>query len=153
MSLQVEPSSVAAIMSAPNFPALIEEYAAESAIDGMPPPLAKMEQYQNLEGAGFLHALVAIADGEMLGFMSVLAAPLLHYGRTVAVSESFFVAKDKRCTMAGLKLLVAAEALTLKIGSPGLLVSAPYGSRLADLLPKCGYTLTNSVFFKKVGNG
>jgi hypothetical protein len=82
----------------------------------------------------------------------VLAAPLPHYGRTVAVSESFFVAKAHRASMAGLKLLAAAEALACRIQSPGLLVSAPSGGRLAELLPKCGFVETNRVFFRKVAD-
>lgn len=140
--------SVAEIMEAPAFPTLMAEYAAEAAIDGMPSPMVKMAQYQNLEDAGMLQSFAAMLDGDLAGFITVLSAPLLHYGRTVAVSESFFVSQTHR-GFVGLKLLVAAEALAAEIGSPGLLVSAPYGSRLAELLPKCGYVPTNSVFFKR----
>lgn len=148
----VNESTVDAIMGAPEFPALMAEYAAESAIEGMPPPLVKMARYQDLEAGGLLQVFGAIEDGELAGFISVLSAPLLHYGRTVAVSESFFVSARHRGTMAGLKLLVAAEKLTVELGSPGLLVSAPHGSKLADLLPKCGYVQTNDVFFKRADN-
>lgn len=151
--MNVQPATVAEIEAATAFPALIAEYAAESAIDGMPPPRARMSQYRELEAAGLLSVLAAVAGtGELAGFISVLSAPLPHYGRTVAVSESFFVGKAHRASMAGLKLLVAAEALTVEMRSPGLLVSAPYASRLAELLPRCGYVETNRVFFKKVSN-
>ncbi len=149
----VRPSTVAEITGAPEFGALIAEYAAESAIDGMPPPQARMSQYRELEAAGLLSVIAAVAaTGELAGFISVLSAPLPHYGRTVAVSESFFVAKAHRASMAGLKLLAAAEALTAEIRSPGLLVSAPYASKLADLLPMVGYVETSRVFFKKVAD-
>lgn len=151
-NLHVSPSTVAAIMGAPQFPALIEEYAAESSIAGMPPPNAQMERYCSLEAGGFLHAFGAVEQGDLIGFISVLSAPLLHYGRTVAVSESFFVTQGHR-GMAGLKLLAAAEALTVQIGSPGLLVSARCGSRLAELLPKCGYVPSSTAFFKQVHHG
>ncbi len=151
--MNVQPSTVAEIEAAPEFAALIAEYAVESAIDGMPPPQARLSQYRELEAAGLLSVLAAIAaTGELAGFISVLSAPLPHYGRTVAVSESFFVGKAHRASMAGLKLLVAAEALTAEIGSPGLLVSAPCRSRLAELLPRVGYAETSRVFFKKVSD-
>lgn len=152
--MNVQPATVAAIMEAPEFAALVAEYAAESAIDGLPPPQARMSQYRDLEAAGLLRAFAAITDaGELAGFISVLSAPLPHYGRTVAVSESFFVGRAHRASLAGLKLLVAAEAETATIAAPGTLVSAPYGSKLAELLPKCGYVPTNVVFFKKVAHG
>lgn len=149
--LAVRESTVDAIMGDPAFPALLAEYAAESAIAGMPAPEVKMAQYGDLEANGFLQAFEAAEDGELAGFITVLSAPLPHFGRTVAVSESFFVTSGHR-GFAGLKLLVAAERQALAIGSPGLLVSAPVNSRLAALLPKCGYTETSRVFFKAVDN-
>lgn len=150
--MKIERTTVAAIEAFPTFAALLAEYAAESAIDGMPPPQARMPQYRQLEAAGVLHVIVAVEEAELVGFITVLAAPLPHYGMTVAVSESFFVAKAHRASMAGLKLLVAAEHLAEQLKSPGLLVSAPFGGKLADLLPRCGYAETNRVFFKKAGH-
>lgn len=136
------------VLGDPDFPALMAEYAAESAIDGMPSPLVKMERYQDFEDAGMLQFFAAFDATKLVGFISVLSAPMLHYSRSVAVSESFFVTPAHR-GRTGLKLLSAAEAHAAEIGSPGLLVSAPHGSRLATLLPKRGFTQTNDVFFKK----
>ncbi len=150
--IAVAESTVQRIMGAPEFPALIAEYAAASAIAGMPAPQVKMAQYHDLEAGGFLQAFGAEEDGELAGFITVLSAPLPHFSRTVAVSESFFVASTHR-GFAGLKLLAAAERQAHTIGSPGLLVSAPVNSRLAALLPKCGYTETSRVFFKAAANG
>ncbi len=147
----IRASTVAELEAAPAFPDLLAEYAAESAIEGLPPPSAKMETYHHLERSGFLHVLAAWAGDTLAGFITVLAAPLPHYGRTVAVSESFFVAQEHRGTGAGLKLLRAAEALAAKLGSPGLLVSAPYAGDLFKVLPRVGYVETNRVFFKAVG--
>lgn len=148
----IRPSTVAELEAAPAFPDLLAEYAAESAIEGMPPPSAKMETYRALHDAGLLHVLAAWVDGVLAGFITVLAAPLPHYGRTVAVSESFFVARAHRSTGAGLKLLRAAENKARELGSPGLLVSAPYEGDLFRVLPRIGYAETNRVFFKKVSH-
>ena len=65
-----------------------------------------------------------------------------------AITESFFVAKVHRDSGAGLKLLRAAEQKARALGSPGLLVSAPFGGTLVQVLPRAGYTETNRVFFK-----
>lgn len=147
--LLVAKSTVSEIMGAPEFPALVREYAREVAIAGMPPPDAKMALYQHLETVGMLHAFSAVIGGNLVGFISLLAPPLLHYGTAVAVSESFFVANGHRKSGAGLRLLRAAEDMARTLGSPGLLVSAPIAGRLAELLPHCGYTETSRVFFKR----
>lgn len=151
--LTVGRSSIAALEAAPNIDALLAEYAAESAIAGLPPPAAKVETYRRLEAAGLLHTFTALHDGELAGFITVLASDLPHYGTTVAVSESFFVAQTHRKSGAGLRLLRAAEDKARALGSPGLLVSAPFGGRLFEVLPRVGYRETNRVFFKKVSDG
>lgn len=150
--MNVQKSTIAALEEAPNIAALLAEYASESAIDGMPPPAAKVETYRHLESAGMLHVFSATSDGELIGFITVLAPVLPHYGVPVAVSESFFVAKAHRGTMAGLKLLHEAEGKARALGSPGLLVSAPYEGKLFHVLPRLGYAETSRVFFKKVAN-
>lgn len=149
MDLHVSPSSVSAIMGAPAFPALIEEYAEEAKAEGLPGPNAKLELYLQMEGFGALHAFSAVLSGDLVGFISLLAPPILHYGAIVAVTESFFVAKAHRGTLAGLRLLAAAEAKAAALGSPGLLVSAPYAGKLFELLPKLGYAEVGRTFFKR----
>lgn len=142
-------STVREIMGDVEFPALIEEYAAEVAVPGMPPPNARMEVYLRMEGSGMLRAFSAVVGNSLVGFISLIAPVLPHYGATVAVSESFFVKREHRKSGAGLKLLRAAEIAAKELGSPGLLVSAPSAGRLCELLPRCGYAQTNVVFFKR----
>jgi GNAT superfamily N-acetyltransferase len=150
--MNVQASSVSEIEAASNFGELLAEYASEAAIAGMPAPAARMETYRHLESAGMLHVFSALSDGQLVGFITVLAPVLPHYGVAVAVSESFFVARAHRKTGAGLKLLREAEAKAGSLGSPGLLVSAPFGGDLFHVLPRVGYAETNRIFFKKVGD-
>lgn len=148
----IRPSTFSEVEAAAEWPALIAEYAAEAGTEGMPPPTGKMETYRALNAAGVLHIFGAWLDEALVGFIFVLAAPLPHYSVITAVSESFFVAKVHRGTGAGIKLLRAAEAKAAEIGSPGLLVSAPYGGKLFEVLPRSGYVETSRVFFKKVSD-
>lgn len=97
-----------------------------------------------------LHVFSAATDFDLVGFITVLAPVLPHYGVPVAVSESFFVAKAHRKTGAGLKLLRAAEDMARSLGSPGLLVSAPFAGDLFHVLPHVGYVESSRIFFKKV---
>ncbi len=149
--LYVGRGSVAEIEDADTFDALLNEYASEVTFPGFPPPAAKLETYRTLEKTGVLHVFVATYDGRLIGFITVLASALPHYdGATVAHTESFFVAKAYRNTLAGLKLLTKAEACAREVGSPGLLVSAPVGGVLAKVLPRSGYVETSRAFFKRV---
>jgi GNAT superfamily N-acetyltransferase len=143
--------SVFDVLGAPEFPALIEEYAREGSIEGMPAPKAKIESYAAYDQSGMLHVFAAKEGPELVGFITVLAPILPHYSCPVAVAESFFVAAAHRAGGPGLRLLAAAEQRAAEVGSPGLLVCAPFAGRLFELLPKCGYVETNRVFFKKVG--
>jgi GNAT superfamily N-acetyltransferase len=149
----VQPSTIPRIEASPNFWPLIDEYADESAMAGLPRPTPNMELYRRLETAGALHAFEATDEGGLIGFISIVTTELPHYGRIFAATESFFVAKAKRATGAGLKLLRDAEAKARALGSPGLGVSAPSRSHLAELLPKLGYSQTNVVFFKRLLDG
>ncbi len=144
----VQPSTIAAIEGAPNFEVLIEEYSAEASTLCLPNPSPDMAFYRRLEAAGYYHALAATDDDGLIGFIGIVSTPLPH-GGLMAATESFFVTKPKRGTAAGLVLLHEAEQKARAIGAPGLGVSAPVGSHLAELLPRLGYTHTNLSFFKR----
>jgi len=148
--LRVTPCRVADLEASPDFPALADEYADETHLDGMPPPNARWPQYHALEDAGLLSAFAAKEGEALLGFITVLAAPLPRYAEPVAMCESFFVARAYRRTGAGLRLLRAAERKAKEIGSRGLIVNAPYAGRLFEVLPRLGYGEAARIFFKRV---
>lgn len=150
--MNVQRSTVAALERDPDLTSLLAGYAAESAIAGLPPPAARMDSYRELEGRGLLQVLSATHEGRLIGFLTLLVPVLPHYGVAVAVSESFFVAREYRGTGAGLKLLRAGEELARRANSPGLLVSAPFEGDLFRVLPRVGYTEASRVFFKRVGD-
>lgn len=145
----IRPCTAAEIMDSPEFPDLVAEYAAESKIDGLPGPGAKLAAYARIEHTGFLHAFGAWQGDRLVGFITVLASPMLHYDQTIAVCESFFVAGEHRGGGPGLKLMCRAEEIAQQKGSPVLLFTAPIGSRLEQLLPKCGYTEVGRTFMKR----
>lgn len=153
MTLEIRKCTALEILSNPCFPALRDEYARESSIHGLPDPAEKMEMYVAMDGGGILHIYGAFWGDELVGFVAVLAPVLPHYGVTIAVTESLFVASAHRKTGAGLRLIRTAERHAKDIGSPGLLVSAPFGGRLATLLPRIGYNETNRVFLKRIHHG
>jgi GNAT superfamily N-acetyltransferase len=150
--MEIVRSRVADVMDAPAFQKLAAEYEAEALIDGMPAPAARFEAYEALETAGMLHVFAATVEGGLVGFISVLVASLPRYGRPIAVSESFFVAKEHRKTGAGLRLLKAAENEARARGCPGLLVSAPADGTLSQVLPRVGFRESSRIFFKRLAD-
>ena len=144
----IGPTTVAELFNSPNWDELLEEYESEAAVRGTPPISAKIGTYRSLEQHGVLYPFAAHRDHLLIGFITVLAAPLPHYDRVFAVSESFFVAKAHRMSGAGLKLLHLAEMRARELGSPGLFVSAPFEGDLYKVLPRLDYQETNRVFFK-----
>lgn len=150
MYVAITQCSIAELENDPNLPALLDEYAAECSIEGLPHPSAKVELYKQLEATGWLAPFAAYADDKLIGFIFVLCSVIPHYGVHVATTESYFVARDKRRTGAGIMLLNMAERHAKDKGSPGLLVSAPSGGVLAEVLQSShGYVETNRVFFRR----
>lgn len=144
----IRKTTIAEFFSAPNIKQLLDEYAEESALHGLPHPKAKIDLYEHLEAMGSIYPLAAFVDDVMIGFAFVLSPILPHYSAKVSVMESFFVAKEYRKTGAGIKLRQAAESHAKEVEALGLLISAPLGSDLAEMLPRMGYKETNRVFFK-----
>jgi GNAT superfamily N-acetyltransferase len=149
LSVIIRRCSVAEVEQNANFPALAKEYAAESAIHGLPAPVEKIASYRLIEQSDCFHCYGAFLDEALIGFVVVLTPVIPHYGIAIAVCESFFVGQAHRKSGAGIKLLRAAERHARDARSPGLLVSAPCGGRLARVLPHLGYRETNRVFFKE----
>lgn len=148
--LVIKKCSVFELETNSNFSALMAEYADELAIDGLPHPSAKMEMYRNLYTTGTLYPFGAFFEDKLIGLINVLMVMNQHYGTEIAVSESYFVAKEYRKTGAGNKLRIEAENCAKKLNSPGFFISAPKDGPLAKYLAGLeSYIETGSVFFNK----
>lgn len=136
--------------SDPNFRWLIQAYAEESQLVGLPPANCQSDLYRQMEASGAFHVLGAYQNGELVGFLNFLVTVLPHYGAKVATTESIFVAQEFRRTGAGVKLIREMEKISAELGAVGALVSAPFGGRLADVMPGLKYRQTNQIFFKAI---
>lgn len=132
----------------PALPGLLDEYAEECSLEGLPVMVSE-DIYYKMEEQGLVTVLAAFDGGELLGFVSVLVTVLPKYSLPVAATESFFVASKHRHTGAGLRLLRGAEKLAVAQGAAGMMISAPSGSRLAEVAPRSGYEESNRVFFRR----
>jgi GNAT superfamily N-acetyltransferase len=152
VSIEIRKCTVAEIAGSEAFPSLWQEYADECAMAGLPPPSEKLASYYMIEGTGIMQPCGAYRDDELVGFVVVMVPVIPHYGVAVGITESLFVAKAHRKTGAGLALIRTAEQHVKDVGGPALLISAPFGGQLAEVLPRIGYRETNRVFMKKVAD-
>lgn len=149
-TIDIGPSSVAEVFAAPNIDSVLAEYAAESSIAGLPAATPNRDMYAQLEATGFMQVVAAWQGEQLAGFIVLVVTPNPHYSQAIAVSESFFVAAKYRKTGAGLQLLGVAEILARQKGAVGMFVSAPVGSRLAQIMPRVGYPATTQAFFRSL---
>ena len=136
--------------SAPNFAAVLAEYEAESAAPEVGPVNAQMDVYRALEAADKFYLIASFdTDGNIAGFIAILAVVVPHYGVLTTTVESFFVAKEHRCTGLGLSLLNEAERLATTLGSKAMLVSAPVNGALDRVMTKRkSYRHGNNAYLK-----
>jgi GNAT superfamily N-acetyltransferase len=135
----------------PEFQSMYQEYALESGIEEMLPAKTNLNVYVTLSESGALTTLVAYDDELLVGYANFIMTPNLHYSKTIAVTESFFVKADYRKTGAGMFLLKEMERLAKENSAVAFLVSAPTGSKLSDVMGKSkSYRETNKVFFKSL---
>lgn len=146
------PITVAEAFDSPAFAALCDEYRAESLRNPhMLGALPDRDGYARMVevDAGMLFPLGVFVDGELVGLCAVMVTPVLHFGgKRIATTETLFVAQAHRAGGLGLRLLREAEAVAVEQGAQGLYVSCPDGSRLQQILPRVGYTVTNQIFYR-----
>lgn len=146
-TIKIKECPVSTILSS-NTAGLLAEYAAESSINGMPPINTDSKTYMAMERSGCLQAIGAFKGDKLVGVIVLLTSVLPHYSALTTVTESFFVAKKYRKGGTGLKLLKAAEEYARDRGAVGMLVSAPAGGSLEKVIPRMGYSHSNTIFFK-----
>ena len=140
----------AELSTRPEFDFLVSEYADECQISGLPRCVYDSSTYYSLENLGMIHFTAAFVNDSLVGFSSLIVTKMPHYSQILAVTESLFVSKEHRGSGAGMMLIREMEFIARDTGAIGILVSAPMGGRLNELMPNIGYSHTNEVFFKAI---
>lgn len=145
----VESCTVEEFFAHPDARDLLDEYAEESSIEGLPPACPSEGMYRQLEQSGALTLLVAREGDHLLGFVVLLVYLNPHYSVRLGVGESIFVARAHRKSGAGDQLRRAAERTAAGADAVGVLFTAPLSSRFAEVLDALPmYSETNRVFFR-----
>lgn len=125
--IHAEQTTLDALFSDPDFPALVEEYKrhAIAEVAGGAPDL---EFYRHLEQAPGVSLWSVRKDGKLTGFAALLLRYAPHSGATTATTETLFALEGG----AVLRRKLAAYASSK--GASVLLIAAPYGSRASKAL-------------------
>ena len=150
--MNIRPCTVDELIEDPRFAELVAGYEAECATAGLGDCIVQTATYKHLESTGLLRAVAAYAEGQLVGFVTVLTSMLPHFGKLVGTTESYYVHPDYRKGGLGAGLLRVAEAVAQDQGAVGFFVSAPAGGRLEKIMGRtAGYRHSNTVFFKGLG--
>lgn len=149
--MEIKPITATELFTAPAFPAMVQAYAAESGTPELGQPRPVQQQYEALEFAGMWRCIGAFEGGCLVGFVSVLVTPHLHFGCNVASTECLWLDPSHRHGTAGLRLLREARRLAKDMGAKVLFVSAPHGSRLERLCQRL-YRCDSSIFCVTLGD-
>lgn len=149
-NISIRQCTIAEIEQADTLQGLLEDYGRESAVCELGAPAPSWPIYYKMEECGGLAAIGAFSPEGLVGMALILIYGLPHYsGRCVAAMESLFVSPKYRRGGTGMKLLKEAEQHSASRGAIALLVSAPEGSRLAEVLGRTsGYRCSNRIFTK-----
>lgn len=138
------------IANSPRLAELAIAYEAEAKDPTMPPPNLNIDTYRAMEKLGLYHAFAAYGNGQLVGLLSMSVVVLPRYSVPVAMVDSVFVDVNYRKNGTGAKLIEAAEQVARETNAWGVMISAPFGGRLIQVLPKRGYKPTNQLFFKSI---
>ena len=145
--LEIKPVSYAEILDAPNASDTLAEYSEECSIPEIGKGTPCRELYELMENSGVFQAFGAYDDGVLIGFAAVNVFPLAHYGKTIATTESIFIAYNHRRNGAGTKLKAFIKQYAKNRGCVAFQYVAPFGSRFERLLASDkGCRRTGSVF-------
>lgn len=135
---------------AANFDALTSEYAVECGNDLIGDPVAQFGIYETYETSGKFFIFAAYDAGDLVGFLLMFVNDLAHYGKPVAMTESFFVRQASRSKGVGVHMLRFVEDFAKHHGCKAFMVSAPAGGALEQVAPRWGYTHTNTGFCRSL---
>lgn len=110
-----------------------------------------LPRYTAMEAAGCLLSLVAYDDDEVVGYSVNIISPHLHYADLIcAHNDVLFVAKPKRESALGMKLIRDTERACKARGAHLMLWHAKENTTLSRILPRMGCNTQEIIYSKEL---
>ena len=146
--VEIRQTSIHQLKSYQNFADVCRSYADESSLPEIGWDGVHIDRYESIEATGLLSVFEAVDGDDLVGLLLMLVNELPHYGKRVAITESFYVLPCYRSTGAGRELLKAAEDEAKQLDAEAFLVSAPANGSLDRVIGRWGYRESNHVYIK-----
>lgn len=126
-----------------------DELAADGSL--LAPVAPDWDTYRRLADAGLLHAVIARAAGEIVGFFFFLTVPHFHASTTpLAMAHLAWTAPEHRGKGIGSKLYRIGWAHAEALGAQVLVSGAKVGSPLTGMLERAGFRHTENLYVKRL---
>jgi len=107
--------------------------------------------YIALEEAGVIQLCTVRNDGELVGYITSLIMPSLHYKDfTIAMNDAIFIKKEYRGRLAGMELIKFAESKLKAAGVNVSYIQTKIAHDFGPILERSGYTDIERVFEKVI---
>lgn len=148
LAFQVEPYLEVIEEIKPFYPLHYDELASDKSI-ALNPDYAG---YAWRAERGLLHTVTARQEGELVGYHISVIAPHLHYKHSLTAHvDIYYLRKDCRLGMNGVKLLQFAEETLAQRGVERIYMSTKTDADKSVILERLGFNEKERVFTKVIG--
>ena len=110
------------------------------------------ETYKKLCDSGVMRIITARDDGKLVGYLIAIIKYHLHYKDSLtAFNDIFYVDKQYRKGMTGVKLFIKAEEILKKYGVQRVAMNTKLHHDVGAIFDRLGYKETERVFTKMIG--
>ena len=110
-------------------------------------------RYESMFKSGSMRIVTARDDGKLVGYCIMLLYHHIHYkDQFMAMDDIFFIAKDYRKGLTGVKLFIKTEEIMKQYGVTKLSMNVKIHQDVGAIFERLGYKETERMFTKKIGD-
>jgi len=109
-------------------------------------------RYEQMFKSGQMRIVTARDDGKLVGYCILLLYHHIHYkDQFMAMDDIFFIAKDYRKGLTGVKLFIKTEEIMKQYGVKKLSMNVKVHQDVGPIFERLGYKETERMFTKMIG--
>jgi GNAT superfamily N-acetyltransferase len=110
-------------------------------------------RYEELFKTGKMRIVTARDDSKLVGYCIMLLYHHIHYkDQFMAMDDIFFIAKEYRKGLTGVKLFIKTEEIIKQYGVTKLSMNVKVHQDVGAIFERLGYKETERMFTKKIGD-
>jgi len=110
------------------------------------------DRYEKMFKSGQMRIVTARDDGKLVGYCILMLYHHIHYkDQFMAMDDIFFIAKDYRKGLTGVKLFIKTEEIMKQYGVKKLSMNVKVHQDVGPIFERLGYKETERMFTKMIG--